>query len=111
MGTTTDVATLAGRVAKDEGVWGNVSRYDGARAHEGKFPNGYATKNDRARAYRGAVLYEGGCNFPVIGAFQLTLGSDGAGKEVVGEADVGPDEYAVFDGDAFKDRGVVLNFD
>src|SRR5690348_5018577 len=104
MGTTADIAMLAGWIAKDEGMRGNISRYDRARAYEGKFANGYATKNDRARAYRGAVLYKGGCNFPIVGAFQLTLGSNGAREKIVGEADVGSNEYAVFDGDALKNR-------
>ena len=111
MGTTANVAVLAGGIAKDEGMCGNVSRYDGARAYEGKLTNGYTAENDGARTYRGTVLYEGGCNFPVIGTFQLALRGDGTGEEVVGEADVGSDEYAVFNGDAFKDGDVVLYFD
>jgi hypothetical protein len=111
MSTATDIPMLAGRVAKDECVWRNVSRHDRACTYKSKLPNGHTTENDRTCANRGTVLYESRCNFPVIGAFQLAIRGDSAGKKVVGEANMGSHENAVFKGDAFKNGDVILNLD
>jgi hypothetical protein len=111
MSTATDIAVLAGRVAKDERVWRNISRHDRACAYKSKLSNGHTAENDGTGANRGTVLYQGRCNFPVIGAFQLAIRGDSAGKKVVGEANMRPHENAVFKCDAFKNGDVILNLD
>ena len=107
---TTDVAMPASRIAKDECMWRNISRYHGPCADEGKFPNGHAAEDDRASTDRCAVLHQRRRNFPVIGTFEFPIGSDCPRKKVIGEAYVRTNEGAILKCYSFKNRDMVLDF-
>src|SRR6266516_3906313 len=111
MSTTTNIAMLTRRIAKDKCMWRNISRHYRACSYKSKLPNGHTTENDRGGTNRGTVLDQCRCNFPVIGTFQFAFRGNSARKKVVGEANMRTNENAIFKRNAFKNGDVILNLD
>src|SRR5207247_5019343 len=84
--TTTDIAMLSRRIAKNQCMRRNIARHDGPCTDEGKLPNGYTANDDRSSPNGCSILYKCRRNFPVICAFQLASRCDCARSEVIGKA-------------------------
>src|SRR5262249_19492353 len=107
----TDPSLRARWIAEDQRMRGHVVGDDSACADQGKAANRDPAANHRATADRRSISDQRGRDFPVRRALQLTIRSDRAREEVVGEADVRADEDAVLDGQPFEERAVVLYLD
>jgi hypothetical protein len=81
----------------------NIMSHHRPCTYQGELPDSDAATDDRSRTYRSPIGNDRGGNLPVIGGFQLPLQSDGSGKQIIGEADVGTDKDAVLQGNTLKD--------
>ena len=95
-------AVLPGRVSIDQGVIGDISRYDRACAHEGVPPNGSSTNNRAVGANGCALSNQRGLIFVFSGHMTSRI-------HYVGEHHGRPAEHIVFQDTTGIDRNVVLD--
>jgi hypothetical protein len=108
MSTATYIAVNIRGIAEDQRVRRNIMRHYRSRAYQGKSPYGDATAYNRAAAYRSTITDYRGSDLPVISGFELPLQGNGSGKQVISETHMRADEDAILQGNALKDRGVIL---
>jgi len=94
---------LSGGITDHQGVVGDVLRHHGAGADEGVLADGMAADDGTVGAKCCAFFDEGGADLVHLADF-------GPGVEDVGEDHRGAAKDAVFQGDAFIDGDVVLDF-
>lgn len=97
----THPSDLPGRISRHQGMIGHIFSYNGASANEGVTADGVATDNRAVCTQRGAVLDEGGADLVHLGYLRAWIVD-------VRENHRWSAENAVFKGDAFIDRNVVL---
>jgi len=100
----------SGRVACDDGVWGDVFCHDASGADDGLFTDGDVGQDGAARADGGPFFDPGRLYVPVgFGLKGAALGGR-AGIRVVDERHVMADEDIVFNGDSLADEGMARYF-
>ena len=108
--TLTDIPDERGRRADDQAMTGHIPCHQRAGADHGEPTNRYIGQNNGPGSDGSAIANADVPLFPVFVTLQRTIGCDGAGALVVGQAHIGANENPVLDHDAMIDRGVVLNF-
>src|SRR5262249_39933880 len=103
-----DVAPRLCGDAHHQGVRRHVTRHDGPGRDQRVFTDRDTTADDRARAARGPIAHARRCDLPILRALDRTFAGDRAWIEIVREAGVRPNEYAVVDHDALEERRIGL---
>jgi hypothetical protein len=95
-----------GRVARHNGVAGNILGDHAARTHNGVLADAHVAKNGGAGADRRALLDHRRLNLPVGFRLQAAIRCRSPGKAVIDELDPVPDEDIVLNRYALTDKAV-----